>query len=270
MHLDEAGNGTFSLRLIAKSAGRTADVAEHRLATLEEPNPDYPRTAPAIVHPISSEAISLAKHTTTLARRWGNQTAWIEDVEREAARLLGDEERHAADARWPGRNAAAPRQALNAVKPAADSLRLLADFALKVTDDLDSRGKAMWDLAESTAAQADRINAQVFGVAQPTTPYDKPVRPRWQGTEAPAPGPDPDTPVTRDAHLDGGSGPGTPVATVEGRDGAVPESGEEQHVDAVDEQPVGVLDASIGTSPFDNSVMFADVPGDTTTATNTV
>jgi len=215
MEVDEAGNGTYSLRTRAQSAGRTADTAEHRLATLEEPNPDYPRTAPAILHPVSREAISLAEHTTTLAKRWGNQTAWIEDVEREAARLVKDEEGHAADARWLGRNAAAPRQALNAVKPAADSLRLLADFALQVADDLDSRGKAMRDLAESTAAQADRINAQVFGVAQPTTPRDEPGRPRWQGTELPTPGPDPDTPVM-DAGLDPSPDPRTAVAGVEG------------------------------------------------------
>lgn len=72
----------------------------------------------------------------------------------------------------------------------------------------------MRDLAESTAAQADRINAQVFGVAQPTTPAG-PGRPRWQGTELPTPGPDPDTPVM-DAGLDPSPDPRTAVAGVEG------------------------------------------------------
>jgi len=272
MYNDEAGKGSFSLRLNAQSAGRTAEAAEHQLATLEEPNAaanNYSRTAPGIVYPVSREAVYLAEYTPALARRWGNRTAWVEDVKREAARLLNDEQTHATNAQglWV---TPTPEQAAQAVKAAAATLRTQADLAVKVADDLDSRGKAIWDLAESAATQADRINIQVFGVAPATPAFNPPVRPRWQeGTDAPAPGPDPDTPVTRDAHLDSGSGTGTPVATVEGRDDAIPERGEEQHVDAAHEQPVGALDASSGTSPFHNSGMFADVPGDTTTFANT-
>jgi hypothetical protein len=66
-------NGTVMLRERARSAVITADTADHRLATLldPDPDPDFPRTPIAIVSPVSRQAKSLAERTRRRQRGSG-------------------------------------------------------------------------------------------------------------------------------------------------------------------------------------------------------
>jgi hypothetical protein len=248
--------GAAQLRREAEDAVKTADTADHQVATIRQPEAGAPRSATAIVDPVAAKAVSLAKATAAAAGLTTNKFFAVLDADTSRG-LSKAVNRHTVVARllddWGRRE-----PALDAVKAATGMLRAQASLAQKVDRELQSDSKDLRERAQRAAYEAGDVDALVSGgVPQPAPPA--PAKPQPSGEQGGEVDPEPslDAPVTQHADIGEGANPATAAAAVEGGDGTAREHGEDG-VDVAGEQPMGFLDASSDPLSFDNSDMFAD------------